>query len=444
VTTQPSFYRPALRPAAARRRQRGSVMIQALIVLAGLVALLATLAANQRTALDAIQNGLRQRRAEMAARGGMERALAVLQAATPDLVMPADDWAQLSDSGNTAFDLGGATFRMQIIDAGSLINVNSATEQQLNLLPLTPEQIDSLLDWRSAGTTARANGAKDDYYQGLTTPYNAKLGRLNSLSELLLIKGWTAQGLYAAQTAVISTAAPIQDVNGNPLPLVDVLTVSSGTPNTQADGTARINLGQGRLTAATFNRLGIRGPVAAQLASRGPYTTLQSLLRQPGVTGNIARTILQRATVTTGTRLQGKINLNTASQAVLATLPGITTDTAAAIVQQQASGFTTLGDLSRIGGLSGTRLAQVADAFGVGSDTFVVRTYGESGGVGCAYEAEIGIRNKTARLISFERVSAVGLPSWWNWTDQPNSTVDSGDSQVSTTSGAVRSIGGAP
>ena len=228
-------------PKRANRRRRGSVMVQALIVLAGLVALLATLAANQRTALDSIQDNLRERRAELAGRSAIARALAVLQAANPNLVNATDDWAQLGASGNTSFDLGGSTFRLQIIDAGSLVNVNTATEAQLNELPLTPQQVDSLLDWRSAGTTPRANGAKDDYYNALTTPYNTKLAPLTTLSELLLVQGWTADTLFNPQSDVVSTAASIQDANGNALPLIDVLTVDSGAPNTQASGTARVN-----------------------------------------------------------------------------------------------------------------------------------------------------------------------------------------------------------
>ena len=414
----------------ARRGPRGSVMVQALIVLAGLVALLATLAANQRAALDSIQNDLRDRRAEMAGQSAAARALAVLQAANANLVTATDDWAQLGNGGSTVFDLGGATFRLQIIDAGSLINVNTASEQQLTALPLVAQQVDSLLDWRSAGTTPRANGAKDEYYNALDKPYNTKLGPLTTVSELLLIQGWTASGLLAPQTTTVSTAPPLQDVSGNPLPLIDVLTVDSGAPNTQASGTARINVGQGRLTAATFNRAGVQGNVATQLATGGPYTTFQALLGRPGVTTAVAQSLLQSVTVTTGTRLQGKINLNTATQSVLTSVPNVTPDIATAIIAQQATGFSTLGDLTKIAGLTGTRLAQVADAFAVGSDTWIVRAYGESGGVGHAYEGVLGIRAGNARVLSWTKLPNAEVPVWWNWTDQPDAPVDAGSGQT--------------
>ena len=85
--------------------------------------------------------------------------------------------------------------------ASSLININTvstttADQALLNNLPLTQQEIDSLLDWTSTSTTARTDGAKDDYYNALPTPYNTKLGTLSTLSELLLIQGWVGVDLY--------------------------------------------------------------------------------------------------------------------------------------------------------------------------------------------------------------------------------------------------------
>ena len=134
--------------------------------------------------------------------------------------------------------------------------------------------------------------------------------------------------------------------------------------------------------------------------------------------------------MTTGTRLQGKINLNTATQSVLTSVPNVTPDIATAIIAQQATGFSTLGDLTKIAGLTGTRLAQVADAFAVGSDTWIVRAYGESGGVGHAYEGVLGIRAGNARVLSWTKLPNAEVPLWWNWTDQPDAPVDAGSGQT--------------
>ena len=240
-----------------------------------------------------------------------------------------------------------------------------------------------------------------------------------------------------------------------------MLTANSGMPNTQASGTARVNVGVGRLTAATFQRLGVRGNVAATLAARGPYTTWATMLRQTGVNTATAQTLLQSATVKTGTRLTGLINVNTATQAVLQTIPNVTSDVATAIVAQQATGFPTLGTLATVPGLTTvTRLAQIADYVGVGSDTFLVRVYAESGGIGQAYEVLVGIRNQTTPtttgtttttgsssgsgpvVLSYTRLSSPGIPVYWSWTADTTSTVDAGALQSSTGSTTTSSTSG--
>ena len=59
-------------------------MVQALVVLVGLVALLATLAANEHVTLEATQNRLRHRRVEIAVNAAVQRALCVLQTDNPE------------------------------------------------------------------------------------------------------------------------------------------------------------------------------------------------------------------------------------------------------------------------------------------------------------------------------------------------------------------------
>ena len=127
------------------RAQRGGVMVLTLVILAGLLALLATFAANQNTYLNTTMNTLRERRAEAAARSGLAIALSGLQEVTTSLVKLDDSWALVGENGTTATELtSGATYRVQILDAGSLLNINTLTETQLQTLPLTSEQVASV------------------------------------------------------------------------------------------------------------------------------------------------------------------------------------------------------------------------------------------------------------------------------------------------------------
>lgn len=413
---------------------RGVVLVEALIIIAGLLALMAVLASNQRVAVQEAQNRLRERRAEIAAQSAVARALATLQAADPKKVTLNDDWALLGDKGNTEYTLGdNASFRMEIVDAASLVNVNTATEEQLQRLPLTQEQIDSLLDWREAEVQSRPSGAKDDYYNQLTEPYNAKLFSLTVLHELLLVRGWTANRLYEVPTDnqdVVSTAIPLNDIDGNPLPLAAVLTVDSGVPNVRDDGTERVNFGQANLNVNTLTQFGIPPATAQQIVSQGAYTNFAALLSEPGINTNAAGQLLDAVTFTNGDRVPGKININTATEAVLETLPDMQPDVAASIVSRQtAGGFTRLSELTTVSGVSSGILPRIADAVTVGSDTWIVRADGESGGVVVPVEVVVGIRAGQARVLTWERVAGAAIPKRWGWEDEPTATAEAGQAQ---------------
>ena len=415
----------------ANRSQRGGyIFVEALVVVVCLVALMAMLAADQRANLQGVQNRLRERRAAAAADAAINRALAVLGSANANLVQPSDEWALQGTGGADQFDFsdGSASYRIQIVDCGSLLNVNTATSTQLGLLPLTQDQVDSLLDWRETGTQARPDGAKDTYYNALTQPYNTKLGPLDTVNELLLVKGWTGQTLYQTPTITTTLTLPT-DQNGATLPLAALLTVDSGAPNTQASGSARINLGARGVNVTALTRLGLSRNLAMQLAARAPFTSFQTLSAVPGVNTSAMERLLNAVTFTTAKRTQGKINLNTATQAVLQTVPSITTDVASSIVAQQSSGFSTLGALATVPGITARQLGQIADSFTVGGDTWLVRAYGESGGVGVAVEAVVGLRNGQVQVINWNRLSTGTIPTWWGWVADPTQTLDAGAAQ---------------
>jgi general secretion pathway protein K len=59
---------------------------------------------------------------------------------------------------------------------------------------LWPVLIDSLFDWVDADDTPRADGAEtDDYYANLDPPYRSKDGPLDTVGEMLLIRGYTRE-----------------------------------------------------------------------------------------------------------------------------------------------------------------------------------------------------------------------------------------------------------
>ena len=319
--------------------------------------------------------------------------------------------------------------RLQLVDAGAFININTATEAQLQQLPVTQEQIDSLLDWREAGQTPRANGAKDSYYNALEEPYNTKLGPLTTLDELLLIKGWTAQELYTLQTNTVTSQIQPQDIKGNRIPLVGIFTTDSSAPNTRADGSARTNFGVRLNPQAVAQQLRVNAQLALQIANRSPYNSFRALLGMPGITSNTAKTLLDSVRFGGGNTSTGKLNVNTASEEALRSLPNMPADVAASIVSRQSSGIQSLGELSSVPGLTGNTLAQLADSFTVGSNTWIVRVYSVSGGIGVAMEATATITNGTAHIQTWSPLHTIGIPAWWGWEAEPTTTTQLGTGQ---------------
>ena len=119
--------------------------------------------------------------------------------------------AQPQGQKNDLFDgtwreqsLGAGVFRVRFIDEGGKINVNRVSEETLRRvftnLGLEGARrdilVDSIMDWRDADDLHRANGAESDYYAALSPPYSAKNGPLDSVEDLLWIRGMTRELFY--------------------------------------------------------------------------------------------------------------------------------------------------------------------------------------------------------------------------------------------------------
>jgi general secretion pathway protein K len=88
----------------------------------------------------------------------------------------------------------------------------------LSILGLPPTLANSLADWLDADSEQQPNGAEDDYYLSLPAPYLAANRTLTDVSELALVRGFTAEirtrlnpfvSALPANTAVnVNTASP--------------------------------------------------------------------------------------------------------------------------------------------------------------------------------------------------------------------------------------------
>jgi general secretion pathway protein K len=104
--------------------------------------------------------------------------------------------------------LGNGTITYTIKDENGKISINSTSKVILNKLlaysgvkeKLDQDIIsDSILDWIDSNKNHRINGAEDDYYRTQHPPYLAKNGKIETLSELLKVRGVTEEIFYGSQ-----------------------------------------------------------------------------------------------------------------------------------------------------------------------------------------------------------------------------------------------------
>ncbi len=94
-------------------------------------------------------------------------------------------------------------FRVRLIDEGGKININRVNDETLRRIftnlgiddARRDILVDSIMDWRDPDDLHRTNGAENDYYASQSPAYTAKNGPLDSVEDLLWIRGMTA-GLF--------------------------------------------------------------------------------------------------------------------------------------------------------------------------------------------------------------------------------------------------------
>jgi len=224
------------------RERRSLILLVVLLMVALLALLAASYAFLVRANLSAVMAEHERFQARMAAESGIQRAIVMLRKSRddPDYSDDLDRWynnpkdfmgglvygtegkdtlAERRDEDTTwdptakpawRYNLVApnydepTTVRYGLTDECARLDLNLATEAQLRELLQTvipPDQdrevdvdqlIDSLLDWRESGSSARPKGAKDDYYQGLDPPYSCKSAPFSTVEELLMVRGFTA------------------------------------------------------------------------------------------------------------------------------------------------------------------------------------------------------------------------------------------------------------
>ena len=107
--------------------------------------------------------------------------------------------------------IGTGRYIIRLLNESGKININTMTDASgvvlnnlLVNLGIQKEQadviVDSMLDWTDEDNLHRLNGAEDEYYMSLPSPYRTKNGPFEVMEELLLVKGMTPDILFGNKT----------------------------------------------------------------------------------------------------------------------------------------------------------------------------------------------------------------------------------------------------
>jgi DNA uptake protein ComE-like DNA-binding protein len=349
------------------RRDEGIVLVIALVVLVMVVAIVLELARESRIEVNVAARELDEVKVRAIAESGVERALSANAQDTTKHDTLLDEWRN-DENAFKAFQVGegkcwltfgepdpgdGHEQRYGIQDEASKLNVNTATRDQLLKIPGIDEPIaDAIMDWRDADEDESDQGAESVYYNTLDPPYSAKNGPIESIDELLRIKGIDESVLYGEDRNLNGILDPGEDDGDKSFPPDDAdgvlrhgiaayLTVYSMDKNDTKDGKARLNAGSADdVTLGT--RLVDGGIPQGQVQQimlwkrrRGQLQSIGDFLETPLVDDAAFAVIADELTTIDAPTIPGRINVNTASKAVLSGLPGLTDEDVAAIVSRR-------------------------------------------------------------------------------------------------------------
>ena len=278
------------------QRKQGLALIATLWIIAVLSVVIWGFTNTTQTEVQIAGTFVDNTRASALARAGIQRALIEIEQMPAAYVGLDQPWTKLdSDLDQFTFLEGRGRYDVQGMDEASKLNLNtlvaqtqggggqgrttggassatttrratsssgsvSSKDRELLIALMGEDATDAMLDWLDRDSDPRALGAEADYYGSLMVPYSPRNGNLETLPELLLIKGFSAQVFYGQQAPMTVGSAPIEDFTlaqaqaqnapSDQGAAKDLFTLYSQEDNTDAEGLARLNI-----TTATRDQL---------------------------------------------------------------------------------------------------------------------------------------------------------------------------------------------
>lgn len=194
-----------------RSRRRGSALVVVLWLVGILSMLVSTMAFEAHLEAKISSHARKKLKANEMVKSGVEMAEMLMRKSNEITAKKLsedeeDPWfslaKELSQGGSVSMsdEFAGGVISVEIVPEPALRNVNLLKEEDWERvlevggvpIDLWPTLIESFMDWTDRDNIPRQSGAEtDDYYGTLEKPYRAKNGPLDTVEELLLVKGFS-------------------------------------------------------------------------------------------------------------------------------------------------------------------------------------------------------------------------------------------------------------
>jgi len=182
------------------RKDKGLVIIAVLWMVVVLMVMCAILGRKSRLDMKICMARMESVRCKWACRAGIEKAMAVMSEDDTENDSLMDVWSDNPEDFNDVA-LDQCVFTVRVIDEASKLNINTATKEQLMGLPDMVEEIaDAIIDWRDSDDTPSGAGVESGYYESLPYGYMAHNGPFRTIRELLEVKDVTEELFYGEDT----------------------------------------------------------------------------------------------------------------------------------------------------------------------------------------------------------------------------------------------------
>jgi DNA uptake protein ComE-like DNA-binding protein len=333
----------------------------------GLVALALYFAHSMSFELRASDNRASAAEAEQAIEGAARYVSNIIATAQEPASMPDIDTyrSEAVPVGDATFWLIGRGDRQitmdapyfGLVDEASKLNLNApwlTVDILLTLPRMTTELAGAILDWRDSNDEVQeGGGAENDTYQRLNPPYRCKNGPFESVDELRLVLGGYLDTLYGEDANLNGLLDPNENDGDVSSPsdnrdgrldsgLFEYFTVYSREPNLDPSGSNRVSVANPAQSATQLRTVLQNAGVsdAAQVLRQLGNAPVRSVLEfyvRSGMSAEDFAKIETSITITNARYVEGLVNVNTASEPVLACIPGIGIEHASSLVGYRLS-----------------------------------------------------------------------------------------------------------